>query len=89
MDNRNGEFKDITPEHYDEQMKLPEPMVFKVGEVIKIRGSRLRVEKIYKKKITFKLLPELKGFDKMDMGGMSESGSNLMSELSKLKGEIK
>ena len=32
---------------------------FKVGEIIEVRGSRLRVERILKRKIIFKLLPQI------------------------------
>ena len=57
MDNGNGNFEKISDIKFEEQMLKPEPMVFKTGEIIVIRGSRLRVEKIWKRKITFKLLP--------------------------------
>ncbi len=58
MDSGNGTFKKISDVKFEEQMQQLEPMVFKVGEIIEIRGSRLRVEKIWKRKITFKLLPK-------------------------------
>lgn len=58
MDNRQGEFISITNKKFDEQMAQPEPLVFRVGEIIEVRGSRLRVENIRKNKITFKLLPK-------------------------------
>ena len=58
MDSGNGNFEKISDVKFEEQMLKPEPMVFKVGEIIEIRGSRLRVEKIWKRKITFKLLPK-------------------------------
>ena len=58
MDNGKGQFEAISPKTFDEQMHKPSPMVFKVGEIIPVRGSRLRVEKISGKKITFKLLPK-------------------------------
>ena len=48
MDNRDGTFRAITEKKFEEQMKESEPMVFKVGEILIIRGSRFRVEKIYK-----------------------------------------
>jgi len=60
MDNRQGEFIPISNKKFEEQMTQPEPLVFRVGEIIEVRGSRLRVENIRKNKITFKLLPELK-----------------------------
>ena len=60
MDNGNGNFEKIPDVKYEKQMLKPEPMVFQTGEIIEIRGSRLRVEKIWKRKITFKLLPKLK-----------------------------
>ncbi len=59
MDSGNGIFERISDFKFEEQIKKPEPMVFKVGEIIEVRGSRLRVEKIWKKKITFKLLPKI------------------------------
>ena len=60
MDNNRGMFEEINEEKFDEQMQHETPQVFRVGEIIEVRGSRLRVEKIYKKKITFKLLPQRK-----------------------------
>ena len=60
MDNGNGNFERISDVKFEEQMLKPEPMVFKVGEIIEIRGSRFYVEKIRKNKITFKLLPKFK-----------------------------
>ena len=60
MDNKKGQFEPISIEKFNEQMKLLEPLVFKVGEIIEVRGSRLKVEKIQRNKITFKLLPKLK-----------------------------
>lgn len=57
MDNRQGEFIPITNKKFDEQMEQSNPMVFREGEIIEIRGSRLRVQRIFKNKITFKLLP--------------------------------
>ena len=59
MDNTKGQFEPISIQKFEEQMKELEPLVFKQGEIIIIRGSRLRVIKIYKNKITFKLLPKL------------------------------
>jgi len=61
MDNGKGNFIPITEKKFEEQINEPEPMVFREGEILKIRGSRFRVEKIYKRKITLKLLPQLKG----------------------------
>ena len=60
MDNTRGQFEPISIEKFNEQMNEPEPLVFRVGEIIEVRGSRLRVDTIYKNKITFKLLPKLK-----------------------------
>jgi len=58
MDNGKGQFEPISREKYFEQMQELKPFVFKVGEIIEVRGSRLRVEKIRRNKITFKLLPK-------------------------------
>jgi len=57
MDNTMGNFVPITEEKFKEQMSQSKPLVFKEGEIIEIRGSRLRVQRIYRNKITFKLLP--------------------------------
>jgi len=59
MDNGKGMFRQISEEQFQERLTKERPMVFKVGEIIEIRGSRLRVDTIYKKKITFKLLPSI------------------------------
>ena len=58
MDNGKGQFEPISREKFVEQMQELKPFVFKVGEIIEVRGSRLRVEKIRRNKITFKLLPK-------------------------------
>ena len=34
--------------------------IFRVGEIVEIRSSRFRIERIDKKKMTLKLLPRLK-----------------------------
>ncbi len=60
MDNGKGQFRPITDKKFEAQMEEPHNAgVFKVGEIIEVRGSRLRVHKIYKNKILFKLLPKL------------------------------
>jgi hypothetical protein len=59
MDNTRGQFEPISIEKFEEQMKEPEPLVFKVGEILIIRGSRLRVLKISRNKIILKLLPKI------------------------------
>ena len=74
MDDNKGNFQPITMEEYRERMSMDFPIkntysdepirtgpqVFKEGEILEIRGSRLRVEKIYKHKLVLKLLPQLK-----------------------------
>lgn len=60
MDTGSGEFKKISEIKFEEQMKEPEPLVFKVGEILEIRGSRFRVEKIQRKKMILKLLPQIR-----------------------------
>jgi hypothetical protein len=60
MDNGQGQLVNIDEKTFEEQMQKEKPMVFKIGEIIEIRGSRLRVDTIYKNKITFKLLPSKK-----------------------------
>ena len=56
MDNRKGEFEQINEEKFQDQLGKPKSRVFKVGEILEIRGSRLRCEQITRNKITFKLL---------------------------------
>lgn len=58
MDTGLGEFKQISLDELQEQIKKSNPMVFKVGEILEIRGSRFRVEKIQRKKMILKLLPQ-------------------------------
>jgi len=58
MDNSRGQFEPIANEKYEAQILEPEPMVFRIGDIIEVRGSRLRVERIKKTRITFKLLPK-------------------------------
>jgi len=58
MDTGNGTFKKISNEKFEEQMKKSEPLVFKVGEILEIRGSKFRVEKIIRKKLILRLLPK-------------------------------
>ena len=60
MDNLKGEFESISEKIFEEQMVKTEPLVFKEGEIIEIRGSRFRVEKIYKRRMSLKLLSQLK-----------------------------
>jgi len=60
MDTGKGEFTKILDKKFEEQMLLPKPKVFRVGEILEIRGSRLRVEKITRNKLVLKLLPKLK-----------------------------
>jgi len=60
MDTGKGDFLKISNEKFQEQMGKENPMVFKKGEILTIRGSRLRVERILKHKIILKLLPALK-----------------------------
>jgi len=59
MDNKCGNFRKISDETFVEEMKKPNPMVFKTGEILEIRGSRFRVESIQRKKMILKLLPAL------------------------------
>jgi len=58
MDNNEGNFIVISDEKFAEQMQAKDPQVFKVGEIIEVRGSRLRIEKIQKNKLILKLLPQ-------------------------------
>lgn len=58
MDNNEGLFKAINEEKFNEQVKENEPQVFRVGEILEIRGSRFQVKKIYPRKLLLKLLPK-------------------------------
>ena len=60
MDNTRGDFLEISNEQYEKQMEQENPMVFKVGEILEVRGSRLRIERIDRRKLTLKLLPQTK-----------------------------
>jgi hypothetical protein len=59
MDTQKGHFEPITIKKYEAQLLQPQPLVFKTGEILEIRGSRFRVEKIDRKKLILKLLPAL------------------------------
>ncbi len=59
MDNGNGILEKITEEKFEQQINKAKPMVFKVGEILEIRGSRFRTEKVLRNKIVLKLLPTL------------------------------
>lgn len=63
MDTGKGKFATISEEKYQEQIKKDLPKVFKTGEILEIRGSRFRVEKILRNKLILKLLPALKTQD--------------------------
>ena len=58
MDTGDGQFKRIPEKKFQEQMLEPKPRVFKEGEILEIRGSRLRVEKILRNKLILKVLPD-------------------------------
>lgn len=58
MDNGKGMFEEITEEKFKEQLQKEEPMVFKRGEVIEIRGSLFKVKKFSPTTLTLKLLPK-------------------------------
>ncbi len=59
MDTGKGIFEQIEEEKFQKQMEQEKSRVFKVGEILEVRGSRLRVEQITRNKITFKLLKAL------------------------------
>ncbi len=60
MDNGQGKFRQIPEKKFQEQLDKDFPMVFKTGEILEIRGSRFRIEKITRNKLILKLLPQLK-----------------------------
>ena len=59
MDDTIGNFKKISEQLFASRMSTPEPMVFRVGEILEIRGSRLRIDKIKNKRLILRLLPQL------------------------------
>ena len=74
MDTGNGTFKPIDLKKFDDELnrlnKIDEfdigqteehksTGVFKEGEILEIRTSRFRIEKIQRKKMILKLLPKL------------------------------
>lgn len=63
MDTGKGYFKPLERKEAETQMNTNESIVFRVGEVFKIKGSRFRVEKILKKKMMLRLLPKIKNHE--------------------------
>jgi len=62
MDNGKGSFVQVSEKTFGEEVKehgTPPPKIFIVGEILKIRDSRFRVERIIRKKMILKLLPQL------------------------------
>ena len=79
MDNNRGNFEEINEQKFTEQMEQPNPQVFRVGEILEIRGSRLRVEKIEKKKLILKLLSQIS--PKLDeFGSLKQQLEDLKSQ---------
>lgn len=66
MDTGSGEFKKISMDELEEQMEKANPKVFKVGEILEIRSSRFRVDKVLRKKMLLKLLPKLNNQNEED-----------------------
>lgn len=60
MDNRKGEFLGINDSDFSQLKDKEDSGVFKLGEILEVRGSRLRVEKILRNKLHLKLLPRKK-----------------------------
>jgi uncharacterized Zn finger protein len=52
MDNRNGEFEFLEASDFSEHQEN----IFKVGEIVEVKASRFRIQKITKKNIVLKLL---------------------------------
>lgn len=46
MDNGTGRFEEIDKELFEKRMKESEPYVFKVGEILDIKGSIFKVKSI-------------------------------------------
>jgi len=65
MDDSKGNLIPITDAQFNKQIVEKKPMVFKTGEILDIRGSRFRIERIVKNKMILKLLPQLKSNNKL------------------------
>ena len=61
MDTGNGNFKMLEENEYNElfERKPTRTDIFKVGEIVTIRDSRFRINKITPKKMTLRLLPRI------------------------------
>ena len=59
MNTGKGFFESIDEEQLAEEIKKENLRIFTVGEVIEVKGSRLRVERINRRKIHMKLLPDI------------------------------
>lgn len=59
MDNRKGQFEALDEAKFSQQMELDKPMAFKVREILEVRSSRFRVEKILRNKLVLKLLKQI------------------------------
>jgi len=57
MDNRIGEMVPVSSDLCDELESKGVDGVFRVGEVVEVKGSRMRVQTINRKRVTLKLLP--------------------------------
>lgn len=64
MDNRQGEFKEIDPKKFMDQMQQPKPMAFQEGEIIDKGNIRFRVERIEHKRLILKLLDPISALTK-------------------------
>ncbi len=60
MDNTRGQFEEIDPKKFQEQMQKALPRVFQEGEIMPMRDQRLRVEQISEKRLVLKLLDPIK-----------------------------
>ena len=58
MDNGNGQFNRIDEKKFLDQMGKQQPMVFKVGEILEIRGSQLLIKQITGSELVLALLPK-------------------------------
>ena len=81
MDNNRGNFEEINEQKFVEQMEQTNPQVFRVGEILEIRGSRLRVEKIEKKKLILKLLPQTSQPKLDEFGSLKQQLEDLKSQI--------
>ena len=61
MDTGRGYMAPITEERADEMVAAKVDGVFRVGEIVEIKGSRFRVQSLGNKRMVLKILPRKTG----------------------------